>query len=109
MPPDIRRALELLATSGPKARSADVLLYEFGPEVLAALVRTGLVSEAVEHLAVPGGQAIKITRVRITDIGRQALAEHLHYKRKNARMRITEPGRRAIQRPAMNGEQRRRP
>jgi len=71
MPPDIRRALELLA-SARQGRSADVLTYDVGPEVLPALVRAGLASEAVEHLAVPGGQPIEITRVRITDAGRLA-------------------------------------
>jgi hypothetical protein len=71
MPPDIRRALELLA-SARQGRSADVLAYDVGPEVLLALVRAGLASQAVEHLAVPGGQPIEITRVRITDAGRQA-------------------------------------
>ena len=51
MPPDIRRALELLAASVRQERSADVLEYDVGPEVLAALVRAGLASEAVEHPA----------------------------------------------------------
>ena len=85
MPPDIRRALELLAASIRQGRSADVLAYDVGPEVLTALVRAGLASEHAEHLAVPGGQPIEITRVRITDAGRQALA-----KRDGTPVRITE-------------------
>jgi hypothetical protein len=90
MPPDIRRALELLAASVRQGRSADVLAYAVDPEVVAALVRAGLASEAVEHLAVTGGQPIEITRIRITDPGCQALAEH--HKREDARVQITETG-----------------
>ena len=54
--PDIRRALELLAASVRQGRSTDVLAYDVGPEVLAAIVRAGLASEHVEHLAVPGAR-----------------------------------------------------
>jgi hypothetical protein len=100
MPPDIGRALELLAASVRQGRSADVLAYDVGPEVVAALVRAGLASEAVEHLAVTGGQPIEITRIRITDAGRQALSEH--YKREGARVQITETGTRAISAKAVN-------
>jgi hypothetical protein len=92
MPPDIRRALELLAASIRQGRSADVLAYDVGPEVLAAVVRVGLASEHVEYLAVPGAQPIQITRVRLTEAGRQALTAD--YKQEGA-VRITEAGRRA--------------
>jgi len=101
MPPDIRRALEVLA-GARQGRSADVLAYEVGPEVLPTLVRAGLASETVEHLAVPGGQPIKITRVRITDAGPQALAEH--HKRDGAPVRITMAGRRKNQRELSDEE-----
>ncbi len=69
---DRRRALRLLATAPNGATEAIMLAHGFSAEMLAVLVRDGLV--AVEHRAMRAGrQPIKVTWLTITEAGRQAL------------------------------------
>jgi len=72
--PDRRSALELLAASHDGATEAIMLAQGFTVEQMVELVRAGLASATAERV-VAGGRAIQITRVRITEAGRQALAE----------------------------------
>jgi hypothetical protein len=75
---DQRRSLELLADAGPNGFVKPILLMQgVTPSVLEALVRDGLATARPE--AVRAGRAdrqpIEVTRFRITDAGRRALAE----------------------------------
>jgi hypothetical protein len=70
---DQRRALNLLATAGPSGRTEGIMAAHFDVELLAGLVRTGLVQVEVADVRA-GGRAIEVVRMRITDAGRRALA-----------------------------------
>jgi hypothetical protein len=70
-----RRALTLLDSAGPGG-CTDVILNDVHGiklPVLAHLTREGLASAAPEGVRA-GGRLIEMTRVRITDDGRRALA-----------------------------------
>ena len=72
--PDRRRALELLAASHDGATEAIMAAHGFTVEQLIELVRSGLASATPERVVV-GKRAMQITRVRITEAGRRALAK----------------------------------
>jgi hypothetical protein len=68
-----RRALTLLAGVGPMgATQALMLAHGFNIEMLVELVDDELASATPESTRARG-QAMQITRLRITDVGRQAL------------------------------------
>jgi hypothetical protein len=67
-----RRALRLLAGSPLGATEAIMLAHGFTYTMLDALVRDGLA--ATPHSVHAGKRPIEVVRVRITDIGRLALA-----------------------------------
>jgi len=71
--PDRRRALELLASSPDGATEAIMIAHGITVEMMVELVRSGLASATPERV-VAGKRAMQITRVRITDAGRRALA-----------------------------------
>jgi hypothetical protein len=71
--PDRRRALELLATSPDGATEAIMLAHGFTVDQMVELVRAGLASATPERV-VAGKRATQVTRVRITEAGRRALA-----------------------------------
>ena len=69
-----RQALEILAT-GPRGCTKGRLLADgFAVDMLADLVREGLAT-AQRGTSRVGGRQIRIERYRITDVGRDALAE----------------------------------
>lgn len=71
--PERRRALQLLASS-PSGVAAEllVLAHEFSRDMLAGLVLAGLATVVAETLKADG-PTIKIERVKITDAGRRAI------------------------------------
>jgi len=71
--PDRSRALELLATSPDGATEAVMLAHGFTVPLMVELVRAGLASATPERV-VAGKRATQVTRVRITEAGRRALA-----------------------------------
>jgi hypothetical protein len=72
---DERRLLELLAASGDGCTEAFLQgAYGFMLDMMIGVVRAGLMTAMVERVFA-GGKPVHITRVRITDAGRQALAE----------------------------------
>jgi hypothetical protein len=68
-----RRALQLLAASRDGATEAIMLAHRISVELMVELVRAGLATAKAERV-VAGGRAMEVVRVRITDAGRQALA-----------------------------------
>jgi len=74
--PDRRRALELLAASHDGATEAIMLAHGFTVELLVELIRAGLATATAERL-VAGERAMEVARVRITEAGRQVLADKL--------------------------------
>ena len=69
-----RRALALLAASSDGATEAIMLAHGFALDLLVEMVRDGLATAHVERM-VAGKRKIEVVRVRITDVGRRALAE----------------------------------
>jgi hypothetical protein len=67
-----RRALELLAASPDGCTAAILLAHGFKSDRLVELINAGLASVTTERV-IAGDRAMKVTRVRITDAGRQAL------------------------------------
>jgi hypothetical protein len=69
------RALRILAAAGAVGRTETLLkAHGFATPLLAALVRDGLATAAQE--SVPAGhETTTLTLMRITDAGRQALAD----------------------------------
>ena len=67
-----RRALELLAASSDGRTAAILLAHDFKSDRLVELINAGLASVTTERV-IAGDRAMEITRVRITDAGRQAL------------------------------------
>jgi hypothetical protein len=68
-----RRALEILADTGPRGVTEAALLVQgFRTSMLAGLVRDGLAMVVTEPVRA-GGQTIEVVRIRITDSGRTAL------------------------------------
>ena len=74
--PNRRRALELLAGSRDGATEAIMLAHGFTVELLVELIRAGLATATTERL-VAGERAMEVARVRITEAGRQVLADKL--------------------------------
>ena len=75
-----RRALELLAGSPRGCTRARLLADGFTVDMLADLVREGLVTTQRDTLRVGrrtrvGGRTIRVERYRITDAGRRAIEE----------------------------------
>jgi hypothetical protein len=69
-----RRALELLAGSRDGCTEAIMLAHGFTVDMLVEIINTGLASASTER-AVAGRRTMQVTRVRITEAGRRALAE----------------------------------
>src|SRR5215813_7752306 len=73
--PERRRALELLAASPDGcSEEAIMLAHGFTVDFLVDLIRTGMATARTERV-VAGGRAMEVARVRITEVGRRALAE----------------------------------
>ena len=72
--PDRRRVLELLAGSRDGCSEAIMLAHGFTVDFLLDLIRTGMATTRTERV-VAGGRAMEVARVRITEVGRRALAE----------------------------------
>jgi hypothetical protein len=72
--PERRRALELLAASPDGCSEAIMLAHGFTVDFLVDLIRTGMATTRTERV-VAGGRAMEVARVRITEVGRRALAE----------------------------------
>jgi hypothetical protein len=71
-PDDLRAALTLLA-GYPEGRAEAVMLAQgFGPVVIAELIEAGLARAKTQRLLIDG-RRVKVTRIRITEAGRQAL------------------------------------
>jgi hypothetical protein len=75
MTADERRLLELLAASDDGCTDALLRAHGFTLEVIIKVASTGLATAKAEHTFAAAGRAIEVTRVRITDAGRRALAE----------------------------------
>jgi len=72
--PDHRRALELLASCRDGCPEAMMVAHGFTARQLTALVRTGLATATAERV-IAGKTPMQVTRLRITDAGRRALAD----------------------------------
>jgi len=72
--PDRRRALELLASCRDGCPEALLVAHGFTARQLASLVRAGLATTTAERM-MAGKQPMQVTRGRITDAGRRALAD----------------------------------
>jgi len=70
--PDRRRALELLAASRDGCTEAIMLAQGFTVPQMVDLVRAGLASATAERVRA-GGKTIEVARMRITEAGRRAL------------------------------------
>jgi hypothetical protein len=73
MTDDERRLLELLAASDDGCTEAILLAHGIAAELIDGIVTAGLATAQTER-TFAAGRAIEFTRVRITDVGRQALA-----------------------------------
>ena len=73
-PPTRRRALELLASCRDGCTEAIMVAHGFTVEQMVELVRGGLATAKAERI-VGGGRTIEVTRVRITEAGRQVLTD----------------------------------
>jgi hypothetical protein len=72
--PKQRRALAMLATSGPNGATQPFLVaHGFGDTMITGLVNKGLAILTHEKLRA-GGKMIEVVKARITDAGRDALA-----------------------------------
>jgi hypothetical protein len=67
------RALELLASCPDGCPEALLVAHGFSIELMVELVGEGLASTTEERVRA-GKQTLEVTRVRITDAGRRALA-----------------------------------
>ena len=72
--PEQRQALEMLAGSPHGCTESIMMVHGCAIGVLRDLVRDGLATAARE-MVVSGRRRITVTRLRITDAGRRALAE----------------------------------
>jgi len=66
------RLLELLATSDEGCTADLLLALGFTPDLVLGVVRARLATAQTENV-LAGGRAVVVSRVRITDAGRQAL------------------------------------
>jgi hypothetical protein len=71
--PDRSRALELLASCRDGCTEAIMLAHGFTVAQMVDLVRAGLATATAERM-IAGGRTIEVTRVRIGEAGRRALA-----------------------------------
>jgi hypothetical protein len=69
-----RRALELLDASRDDCTEAIMLAHGFKTDLLVEMARAGLATATTERM-VAGARQVKVTRMRITEAGRRALAE----------------------------------
>jgi hypothetical protein len=70
-----RRALALLAKAGTRGCTETMMqAHGFELYMIASLLRAGFAIEAPEIVRA-GSKAITVIRIRITDAGRQAIAE----------------------------------
>jgi hypothetical protein len=69
-----QRALELLAASSDGCTAAILMAHGFTIEQMVELIDAGLVSVTTERV-ITGERAAEVSRVRITDAGRQALEQ----------------------------------
>ena len=67
-----RRALELLAASPDGCTATILLAHGFTSGRLVELINSGLASVTTDRVTA-GDRRVEVTRVRITDAGRQAL------------------------------------
>jgi hypothetical protein len=74
---DRRRALEVLADSPAGVTEATMLAHGFTVELLTELVVAGLASATPERVQIDR-RSIRVTRVKITAAGRQALARSFY-------------------------------
>ena len=72
--PDRRRALELLAASPDGCTEALMFANGFTAELLIELVRAGLASALAERM-VADGKMTEVARMKLSQAGRQALAD----------------------------------
>jgi len=72
--PDRQRALELLASCRDGCTEAILIAHGFSIEQMVELVQAGLATATAERM-MAGKKPMGVTRVRITDAGRQALAD----------------------------------
>jgi len=71
--PEQRRALAMLAHAGRNGETQPFLVaHGFGGAMITGLVNRGLLIMTVEKIQA-GGKMIKVTKVRITDAGQEAL------------------------------------
>jgi DNA-binding PadR family transcriptional regulator len=75
--PKARRAMELLAVDERGLTETLLRTYGFTRGMLANLVRRGFAT-AQRQTAKAAGQTLEVVRIRITDAGREALAEIEH-------------------------------
>jgi hypothetical protein len=73
--PNRRRALELLAGSRDGCTEAIMLAHGFSIDMMVEMVNAGLASATAERV-VAGQAPGRGRKVRITEAGRRALAEH---------------------------------
>jgi hypothetical protein len=71
---DRRRALNLLAASQDGCTEALMLAHGFKAELLVDLIRDGLARAKAERV-IAGKRTIEVTRVQITDAGRQSFVQ----------------------------------
>jgi hypothetical protein len=72
--PDRRRALELLTASHHGYSKAILRAHGFSMDMMVELVKAGLATTKRERI-VAGGRQTDVVRVRITEVGRRALAK----------------------------------
>ena len=69
-----RSLLELLALSADGTTDALLVAHGFDFDLMARLVRERLATAPPERVFA-GGKPVEVTRIKITDVGRRALAE----------------------------------
>ena len=68
-----RRALETLASTGPRGSTESILVtLGFSNELLAGMARDDLVTVAIDTVRA-GSRTVTVRRIRITDAGRRSL------------------------------------
>jgi hypothetical protein len=73
--PEQRRALAMLATAGSRGETQPFLVaHGFGGAMITGLVNRGLSIMTLEKIRA-GGKIIEVVKVRITEAGREALAD----------------------------------
>ncbi len=70
---DLWRALELLAASSEGCTQAALMAHGIRPALIAGLIDAELARAKTERLVI-GGRRVRVTRLRITEIGHAVLA-----------------------------------